>query len=193
MALSDFLAPALQVASTVLSAGSQLTRGASYRTVGARRQAAKEFEAKQLELEAEQSRGVGLRGAQDEVMRAGRVNSAALARAAASGAGASDPTVVNIIARTAGEGAYRAAVNMYEGEAQARMDLLRAAAARFEGETGVADASAASRAAGIGAVSTVLSGATRISSMLPAGSRTMYDKYWTGPRAVTAKQDTYGA
>lgn len=174
MALSDYLPLALQASSTILSAGSQLVRGEAYRTIAARRKAALDFEAKQLDVEAEQASGIGMRGAADEVRKAKLVQSATLARAAASGAGASDPTVMGIIARTGGEGAYRSALAMFEGESQARLDRLRAAGARYEGDIGVADSETAARQTRQAAGSTLLSGALRAASL--------YDKYWTGPR-----------
>lgn len=173
--LSDMLAPALQIGATILSSGSQFARGAAARTIGARRKAASEFEAKQLEQEAEQSRGVGMRAAQDEVQKAELVQSAALARAAASGAGASDPTVISILARTAGEGAYRQAVALYQGEAQARFDLMRATAARMEGDIAESDAGSAQKFANMAGLSTALTGG--------AQALTMYDKYWAGPKS----------
>jgi hypothetical protein len=174
MALSDWFAPALQLGSTFLTAGSQLAAGSANRLIGKRRKDIGEFEAQQLELEAAQSRGVGMRTAQDETLKTELVNSAALARAAASGAGASDPTVLNIISRTAGVGAYRSSLAMYEGEAQARMDLMRAETARAEGDISEQEAENADTLSKFGAASTLLSGAAKIS--------TMYDKYWAGPK-----------
>lgn len=183
MALSDLLAPSLQIGSTILSAGSQLARGSAARTVASRRKAVGEYEAQQLEQEAAQSRGVGMRGAQDEALKAQLVNSSALARAAASGAGASDPTVLAILARTSGEGAYRQAVAMYEGEAQARLDLMKASALRTEGNISESDAMASERASKTGAVATALSGGARTLSM--------YDKYWAGrPKPSSASFDS---
>jgi len=172
MALSDFLAPSLQVGATILSAGSQIAKGNAYRAVGQRKKALSEFEAQQLETEAEGAQGIGLRGAQDERLKAQVVNSLALARAAASGAGASDPTVLNLLAQTSGESAYRQALAMYEGEAQARLDRMRASAVRYEGDTAASDANIAAGQTGIGALSTVLSGGAKVMSM--------YDKYWAG-------------
>ena len=174
MAIFDSLLPALQIGATALSAGSQVARGNAARTIGRRRKQVTEFEADQLEKEAEQSRGVGMRGAQEEVSKARLVQSAALAKAAASGAGASDPTVISVLARTAGEGAYRQAVAMYEGEAQARMDLLKASATRIEGDMAESDAATAQKFDNMGALSTVLSGGARTLSM--------FDKYWAGPK-----------
>lgn len=172
----DMLAPSLQIGSTILSAGSQFARGEAVRTVGRRKRGAAEFEAKQRELSAEEARGGGMRAAQDEVLKTELVNSTALARAAASGAGASDPTVISILARTAGEGAYRQAVALYQGEAAARSELMRAAAARLEGDIGESDAESAQKFANLGGISTALSGGARALSM--------YDKYWTGPKTA---------
>ena len=50
-----------------------------------------------------------------------RILSRATALAAASGAGVSDPTMVKILGDLEGEGAYREAVAVYQGEAQARL------------------------------------------------------------------------
>ena len=176
MAISDFLGPALQIGSTILNVGSQVARSNANQTVAARRKDALDFEAKQQDMAASESSGVAMRAAQDEVLKARMVNSTALARAAASGAGASDPTVMAVLARTAGEGAYRSAVAMYEGEAQARLDRMRAAALRYQGEVGVADAEDAAGTAGIGIASTLLSGGVRALSM--------YEKYFAGLRAT---------
>ena len=175
MALSDLLGPALQIGSTILSVGSQVAKGEAASAIGARRAAEQRFEAEQLDTEAEQSRGVGLRAAQDETLKAQLVNSSALARAAASGAGASDPTVMSILERTAGMGAYRASLAMYEGEAQARLDRTKASALRYEADTNISDAAAAKTQANMGAVSTLLSGATK--------GLSMYDKYYAGPQS----------
>lgn len=173
MALSDMLGPSLQIGSTVLSAGSQFARANTYGTVGRRRKAALDFEAAQEEEQAGQVQAGAQRTAEDIGRQATLVNSAAIARAAASGAGASDPTVMNIVARTSQEGAYRQAQALYEGEAKARLDRLRAQAARYEGDTVMADAEAARRASMLGASSTVLTGGVK--------SLSMFDKYWAGP------------
>lgn len=60
------------------------------------------------------------RTAAEEVRQADLVASKALAVAAASGGGVSDPTMVDIIARTRGEGVYRANVALYEGAERSR-------------------------------------------------------------------------
>lgn len=174
MALADMLGLGLEIGSTILNAGSQLTKASATRTIAARRAAANEYEAQQLKAAGGEAVGIGMRAAQDQTLKAMLANSKAMALVGASGAGASDPTVMNIIARTAGEGAYRSAVAMYEGEAQARLDRMKAAALRYEGQTGVSDAAAAARAAQAGALATAFTGGLK--------GLSMYEKYWAGPK-----------
>jgi hypothetical protein len=168
----DYLSPGLQTASTLLSAGGQLQRGNAAALVGQRRKALSDFEAAQLETEAGQSEAVAQRTAADVARNVAVVNSAALARAAASGAGASDPTVVHVLAQTSSEGAYRQAVALYEGEAQARLDKMRAAATRYQGATDLADSQTAQRASRYGVANTLLTGAVKTASLM--------EKYWSG-------------
>ena len=174
MSLGDLLPTALQIGATILNTGALIAKGKATQLVAARRRAQSDFEAQQLDQAGVESRGVGMIGAADQTMRSQLVISDALAKAAASGAGASDPTVMSIIARTAGEGAYRAQMAMYEGEAQARLDTLRAAGLRFQGDTAVADASVARRADNTAALATALTGGVKAMSM--------YEKYWAGQR-----------
>jgi hypothetical protein len=62
------------------------------------------------------------------VARAGR-------RGGKSGGGASDPGVVDLISRIAGEGSYRSQLALYEGQrCRARPCSMRGEAARYEGK-----------------------------------------------------------
>lgn len=103
------------------------------RVAGRRRRVAAEFEAEQLEQNAGQVIAASQRDALEEKRRADLAASRALALAAASGGGASDTTVVNLIAGLKGEGAYRSAVALYRGEDQARKLRTGAKAKRYEG------------------------------------------------------------
>lgn len=180
------LPAAMMVASTVLSAKGQLDQAAAIQRAAQRRKQAAEFEAQQLEQDAGQQKATSQVQAAIEDRNTRLVNSAAVARAAASGAGASDPTVVNLISRTAGEGAFRKAAALYQGESAARLDLQRAAAARFDAATGVEDANAAAKSARIGALSTVLSGGAK--------GMSMFQKYFTPPDTSTGPSaDSYFA
>jgi len=103
------------------------------RVAGRRKRVASEFEAEQLEQQSGQVVAASQRDALEEKRRADLMASRALALAAASGGGASDPTVVNLIAGLKGEGAYRSAVALYRGEDQARKLRTGARAKRYEG------------------------------------------------------------
>jgi hypothetical protein len=110
------------------------------------RKAAADFEAAQMEVEAGQALASGQRAVMNEDKATRIAESRALALAAASGAGASDTTVVKLISDIAAEGAYRASVARYQGEERARKLRMGAKTRRFEGEMGLAAGEAGARA-----------------------------------------------
>jgi hypothetical protein len=116
------------------------------RLAGRRKLVASQFEAEQLEQNAGQAIAASQREAIEQRRQADLAASRALALAAASGGGASDTSVVNIIANLKGEGSYRSAVALYRGEDQARLMRMGASAKRYEGA--VAEEGAAFEAAG---------------------------------------------
>jgi hypothetical protein len=117
----------------------------------------KKFEAKQMEQTANKVLSASQRESQ-EIDRQGRLQqSRALAIAASSGGGASDPTVMNLFAELAGETDYRKTVALYEGKEDAASLRLQAEVAREEGDL-------AKNAGQISAVSTLLSGGASLYS-----------------------------
>lgn len=98
-----------------------------------RKKAALDFEAAQLRVQAGQSVAAAQHAAREQRRQAELVQSRAIAVAAASGGGVSDPTIVNMLGRIAGEGAYRAGLAIYEGEERARTLRMGAEARDFEG------------------------------------------------------------
>lgn len=119
-------------------------------------------EALQLEQQAGQDRASAQRAAIEQRRSARYMQSRVQALAAASGAGASDPTVVNLQNSIDAEGEYAALTAMYEGEDVARSKEFAASVARKQG-------SAAATASYLKAGSTLLSGAS-----------SWYDKYGAG-------------
>lgn len=95
-------------------------QGRLARIQGERQQMAAEFNAWQAEKAAGVTLAISQRQAIEERRQADLEASRSLAVAAASGGGVSDPTIVRLLARTQGEGVYRANVALYEGEARAR-------------------------------------------------------------------------
>ena len=103
------------------------------RTAGARAQVAAEFNANELERQAGISIAIAQRQALEEKRQGDIAASRALAVAAASGAGVSDPTIVRLLTSAKGEGAYRAEVALYEGEERARQLRIAAMSERLGG------------------------------------------------------------
>lgn len=171
-------------ASTVMNYDAQTQSASAIKFTARRKLDEANFEASQLEQDAGQAKAVAQRQAADLDQQTRMVNSAALARAAASGAGASDPSVLMVLAKTAAVGAYRHGVALYEGEEQAKTDRLRATALRRYGDVGIADAALASRAANQAANVTLLTGGTK--------GAAMYSKYWTGPTKAQQPEQLSG-
>lgn len=111
------------------------------------------IEGAQLQQQAGQSRAEGQLRAVQERRSARYVQSRALAVAAASGAGASDPTVVNLISDIAGEGEFRALTSLYEGESAGNKMEYGAKIRRREGK-------AAATSSALNAAGTLLSGSS---------------------------------
>jgi len=135
-----FIPAALTVAGSLIgksgtdtsAAGAKLAAGGA-RVAAERTAVAKQFEAQQLRINAGTEVAAAQRAGMEEQRQARLVASRQLALAAASGAGASDSTVVQMISRTAKEGSYRAAVALYGGEEKARQMRMAAAGKDYEG------------------------------------------------------------
>ena len=136
----------------IIAAGGTLLQGAQAKQQG-------DAEAVQLNYIAGQSRAASQREAAERRRSSRYAQSRVQALAAASGAGASDPTVVNLISELAGEGEYGALAAMYEGEDRAGGLELAGRASRRQGD-------AAMSASVVQAGSTLLGGAS-----------SWYDKY----------------
>jgi hypothetical protein len=151
----------MQAAGTVFSAYSQHQGGADQRRLT-------NFQADQLDYNAGQSKAAAQRNAFEERRKARLVSSRAQAVAAASGSGASDPTVLNIMGDITRQGEYNALTALYNGDVQAHDQ-------RFAAQTRRASGAMAQSAADTQALSTVLSGAA-----------SLYDRY--GDQGVPKKK-----
>lgn len=132
------------------------------RQAGERARAAAEFAAAQLDQQSVQAVAVAQRQAAEDARQSRLATSRALAVAAASGAGVSDPTIVRLLARGEAEGAYRAQVSLYEGEARARQLRMEAAAARYSGESAAAEGRSRATGLALGGLGTGLRGAASL-------------------------------
>ena len=118
---------ALDIAAGGLDIYGARKRGRAKRRAGRLKKALSDKAAKETIASAQ-------RVSMEEKRQAELIASRALAVAAASGGGADDPTVNKIIADIKGEGAYRAAVAMYEGESQAQNLRLEGKLAKEAGD-----------------------------------------------------------
>lgn len=160
---------AMQIGGPLLQfVGAQQAAGAA-RSAAERTAQARNFEAAQMNVQAGQEVASSQREALEQKRVADLAVSRALALAAASGGGASDPGVTQILSALTGEGAYRSLVSLYQGESKARTLRMGAGGKRYESgvalEEGKQKASAYNMA-GFGALAT--------------GGATLYAKYGNG-------------
>lgn len=100
---------------------------------GIAQQFAAEFSAEQMEQQAGVALAASQQAANEERRMSAVLQSRALAVAGASGAGASDPTMLRIVGSIAEEGELAAQTRKYEGTEAARSLRIQAELARYEG------------------------------------------------------------
>lgn len=123
---------AIAIGGAVLEGIGSKKAGKEAKKAAKREQQAAEYEALQLEQEAKEAQALAQMAAREEERRARLVASRALALAAAGGS-ASDPGIASLIADIEGEGAYRAAIALYQGESDARKLRMGAETRRIAG------------------------------------------------------------
>lgn len=161
-----YIGAAASIGGTLLSmrGQQQQSRAASKAAAqsAANEKVAAEFEAKQADYLASQAIAISHREAYEHRKAAALLASKALANAAASGAGASDQTVVQLINEIQAEGLYRSALAMYEGEENARSYTVAGQARRLGGSSAaaarIAEGQSIAKASNLNMFSTLLSG-----------------------------------
>lgn len=148
----------MMVGSTVLTAAGQYSAGKT-------EEKRAKLEARQMEEQGKAEIASAQRAGFEQERQGERKASRMLALAAASGGGASDPTVINLMANLAGETQYRKAVEFYEGGERQRQLKYQADVRRYEGKE-------AKRAGKMAAFTTLLSGGS-----------SLYSKYGMKPSA----------
>lgn len=161
--------PAMSVGGTLLSAFGQSLQGASHLVSGREALQASQFQAAQLRQNADQSVAAAQHSAADIQRDTDYITSRALAIAGASGGGAADPTVINLIAKTAGESAYRQSLALYAGTDKARQQNLQADATTYSGEMNLAGAKNVNVASNIAAASTLMKSGASLYSRYGGG------------------------
>ncbi len=156
------IALVLAVGGTVVGAANTLAAGKAEQEAANVRAQALEHQAAQARQAAGQERATSQRAAIEQRRQGRLLSSRALARAAASGAGAGDPTVENILGGIGAEGEFRALSELFIGEERARGLETQADLRIFESEQERRAGSAARRASRTKAFAQVLSGAAKV-------------------------------
>jgi hypothetical protein len=125
----------LQYWGSALNTGGQMFGAFSTLLYGMQAKRADDFAASQARVNAGQAQAASQRQAYEVNKQTQLAESRALAVAAASGGGASDPTVVSIIAGLHAEGAYQRSIALYGGDEQARALNAKADALEYEGDS----------------------------------------------------------
>lgn len=166
---SGTAAPEASIGGTLLQALGQEMQGASHLQQGQDQQQADEFQAAQLRQNAGQAMAGAERSSIDVQRQVNLISSRALAVAAANGGGASNPTVINNMARIAGEGAYRQSLALYGGTEQAQHDNLQAAGEEFSGQMAVDNAKSIYDASQVATAATLMKGGASLFSKYGSG------------------------
>ena len=149
------------VAAGVIKARNTLAAGRAEQQAARARQQALEHEAAQARQQAGQERATSQRAAFEKRRKTRLLESRALALAAASGAGAGDPTVENLLGDIGAEGEFRALSELFVGEERALGLETRADLRSFEGRQERRAGDVARRASRGTAVAQVFAGATK--------------------------------
>lgn len=167
MSLFDFLKDPLRLQQVGggLEVGARILGGLSHLDYAQQVREAGGYQAEQLQINAGQAQAASQYAAADVDRRTKLLASRALAVAASSGGGASDPTVVNAIAGIASEGAYRRAVAIYQGDDAARRLEMQAESTEYEAKNRSAAEKRAAYSGFLGAGTSLLKGTARSSSL----------------------------
>ncbi len=156
--IAGFLPVAMQAVGMITSYSGQQQSAAAARVAAQRAQVAAQFEADQLNQNAGQAIAVSQAAAKEQLRQSRLVQSRAIAVAAAGGGGVSDDTIMRLVSKQAGEGAYRAAVALYGGEEKARQLRMAASTRLLEGEYSAESSIAKAGAYETAGVGTLISG-----------------------------------
>lgn len=164
-----FLAAAIPYVGTILGAAGSIRSAKAARKQGRQILALRNEQAVDLERQAIEVKAIAQRQAIDDQEKAELLISRAQAVAAASGGSATDQTVLDVMSDIEGEGAYRAAMAMYQGEREAETLRQEAKYTRMGGEISRKESNARASAYEMEAAETIAQGAT-----------TFYDRYNRG-------------
>ena len=136
---------------TAIVAGATILSAVGKRKAGKAQDTASKYDAKVATQQAQQERAAAQRDALNQRRQGMLLASRAQAVAASSGAGALDPTVMNVISGLTGEAELAGLASIYQGESRARSLEHGATMSRLAGKQ-------AKKAGSIDALTTLLGG-----------------------------------
>lgn len=131
--MADLLSGGMQVVGSLFNVWGNMASGRAARIDGEQKRANAELVAQQEEQEAGLAIAQSQRLSAEELRKGRYEASRALAVAAASGGGVTDPTIVNLLSKVKGESVYRSSLALYAGESRARKLRIQAAATTLAG------------------------------------------------------------
>lgn len=158
----------IQVAGTIMSAQGSLNSADASRASGDAQNVKAQYEAAQMRVNAGQAQAAGHAEMQTQLLQSKLLQSRALAIAGASGAGALDPNVVDVISGISKVGKYNADMTSFNAASRAKAMLDQASATEYSGRQAKAAGDVAAGVGRFAAVGTILKGA-----------KSMYDLYNT--------------
>ena len=159
MAAAAWLVPTMAVVGTGVNLVGRFVQAKAQREAGVESRQAADYEAGQLERMAGEELAAGQREGLEVTRQQELLVSRGRAVAAASGAGASDPTVIDVLSDVEREGSYRAGLARYGGAQRAQGLLAQAHATRLSGKASERGALLASRGTIIGGLGEAFSNA----------------------------------
>lgn len=161
--------------------------GQSANAIGQAQGTELDSEAARLDQNAGQARAVAQRQAELDRKKTALLVSHGIAVAAAGGGGTDDPTVTKLISSISGEGAYRSAIDIYNGEAAARDMETNAGMRRNEADTARSTGAARERAATLGAYGALAQGGAGLYAKYGGGGPKAYNS--TGSFTMGSLED----
>lgn len=176
--MSGYTTAVLMVGGTLLSTAGQIQQANAAEAQGIAQQQAADYQAEQMRVNAGQERAMSQRRAIEASREKRLTQNSLITRAAASGGGTLDGSVVKIMGDLEEEGEYNKGVALYEGEERARDLESGAAIQTYEGEQAKIAGKMRKRAGYLEAGSTLLSGSSKAyGSYKEASGQSFYDKY----------------
>jgi hypothetical protein len=174
------------LASTAMTLVGGMQAANAQKDAGSLEQASRERMAKQLELSGQGELASAQRRALEVQRQTRLVQSQLQARAASQGAGATDPTVVQLGEDISARGEYQNLLTMWEGKNSMNDSYEQARAQRFAGEVAQISAKNQAKATMLASVGGALSSVGRMASSFQTGGSTTGTSTGLGSLATTA-------